>query len=164
MCGRVGIGVGQCVWKGKYRSVEGVYTSEATRMQTGVCDRLPVEIGVCGGGLGACVGRDRMGWGGVEVGGGGMFTHSLPSSGDCPLVNMLRTGHYIVFTFLQLLYRIAHKEEIPPGVYRHIDNFITGSQQIQSGIGITSSGTTCMVPHICTVSIRHCLAMDVRHK
>ncbi len=55
---------------------------------------------------GACVGRDRdggvCGGVGVGVGGGGMFTHSLPSSGDCPLVNMLRTGHYIVFTFLQL--------------------------------------------------------------
>jgi hypothetical protein len=55
-----------------------------------------------GGGLGACVGRDRMGVGGGGCGWGeaGMFTHSLPSSGDCPLVNMLRTGHYIVFTFL----------------------------------------------------------------
>ncbi len=38
MCGRVGIGVGQCVWKGKCRGVEGVYTSKAIRVQAGVCD------------------------------------------------------------------------------------------------------------------------------
>jgi hypothetical protein len=53
------------VWKGRDkgatvhgRGLEWVYTSEAIRVQTGVCDRLPVEIGVCGGGVG-CVCRQR---------------------------------------------------------------------------------------------------------
>ncbi len=69
----------------------------------------------------------EIGWGvgeGVGGGGGGCLHILSLVLETVPLVNMLRTGHYIVFTFLQLYRQLTRKKYLQVYIYRHRDDFL----------------------------------------